>query len=421
MTGLFFLFSLLFGWLAYNLFYPIYNNSKGALLSFLAGWLTAELAIHHILWQVVLVSLFIMGGAVSGFFAALGFLICVSAWIAMTYHYLLSEKAETEISDALYAGLGEHYLDEIHEEFSSRFPLAPDFDRIKWPFTGDDPKVKVIKDVPFGVNDQYLDIYRPKKKVENAPVLFQIHGGGWTEKMGSKNEQALPLMNHMALRNWVCVSADYRLSPTATAPDHIVDCKQALVWIKEEIASYGGNPDFVVVTGGSAGGHLAALMALSANDPTFQPGFEGEDTTVQGAVPFYGAYDFTNENGLQKNGALIDLLEASVMKLSKEENMEAYRQSSPLFRVTDSAPPFLIIHGDKDTLLPVEEARLFASHLRDVTKNPVVYAEISGGQHAFDMFESVRSEHVKHGVERFLGHTYSSYLDGSSPVKENDV
>jgi len=418
MTGLFFLFSLLFGWLAYNLFYPIYNNAKGAMLSFLAGWLTAELAMHHILWQVALVSLFVMGGAVAGFFGALGFLICVSAWIAMTYHYLLSEKAETEISDALYDGLGEGYLDEIHEEFSSRFPVAPDFARIKWPFTGNDPEVEVIKNVPFGVNDQYLDIYRPREGVENAPVLFQIHGGAWTEKMGSKNEQALPLMNHMALRNWICVSADYRLSPTATAPDHIVDCKQALVWIKQEISSYGGNPDFVVVTGGSAGGHLAALMALSANDPTFQSGFEGEDTSVQGAVPFYGAYDFTNENGFQKNDALTDLLETSVMKLSRQENMEAYRQSSPSFRVTGSAPPFLIIHGDKDTLVPVEEARLFASRLRDVAENPVVYAEISGGQHAFDMFESVRSEHVKHGVERFLGHTYSCFLDTSGQVNE---
>jgi acetyl esterase/lipase len=419
MTGLFFLFSLLFGWLAYNLYYPIYNNAKGAMLSFLAGWLTAELAIHHILWQVALVSLFILGGAVSGFLGALGFLICVSAWLAMAYHYLLSEKAETEISDALFEGLGDDYLHEICEEFSDKFPVSPDFVRIRWPFTGNDPKVEVIKDIPFGTHDQYLDIYRPREAIHNAPVLFQIHGGGWTEKMGSKNEQALPLMNHMALRNWICVSADYRLSPTATAPDHIVDCKQALVWIKQEIASYGGNPDFVVVTGGSAGGHLAALMALSVNDPTFQPGFEGEDTTVQGAVPFYGAYDFTNEYGFQKNDSLLDLLETSVMKLSKQENMEAFRQSSPLFRVNEGAPPFLIIHGDKDSLLPVEEARLFTNQLRDVARNPVVYAEITGGQHAFDMFESVRSEHVKHGVERFLGHIYSRYLDAAGSVEED--
>lgn len=418
MTGLFFLFSLLFGWLAYNLFYPIYNNSKGALLSFLTGWLTAELAVHHILWQVMLVFLFVWGGAVSGFFGALGFLICVSAWIAMAYHYLLSEKAETEVSDALYDGLGDDYLDEIREEFSSRFPATPDFERVKWPFAGNDPKVEVIKDVPYGNYGQCLDIYRPRQAVENAPVLFQIHGGGWTEKMGSKNEQALPLMNHMALRNWICVSADYRLSPPATFPDHIIDCKQALVWIKQEISAYGGNPDFVVVTGGSAGGQLSALMALSPNDPAFQPGFEGEDTTVQGAVPFYGAYDFTDGNGFQRNDALSDLLDTSVMKLPKEGNMEVYRQASPLFRVNDNAPPFLIIHGKKDTLLPVEEAQLFAKTLRDVTSSPVVYTEITGGQHAFDMFPSVRSEHVKHGVERFLSHTYSCYLNALEPVEE---
>ena len=75
--------------------------------------------------------------------------------------------------------------------------------------------------------------------------------------MGSKNEQALPLMNHMALRGWICVSTDYRLSPTSTFPEAIIDCKEALAWIKENIAEYGGDPEFIVVTGGSAGGHLS--------------------------------------------------------------------------------------------------------------------------------------------------------------------
>ena len=95
-------------------------------------------------------------------------------------------------------------------------------------------------------------------------MLFQIHGGGWV--IGSKNEQALPLMYHLARAGWVCVSVDYRLSPQATFPDHLVDCKRALAWVREHVAEYGGDPDFVVVTGGSAGGHLAALVALTPND-----------------------------------------------------------------------------------------------------------------------------------------------------------
>jgi acetyl esterase/lipase len=411
MTAFFFVLSLFFGWLAYNLYSPIYNNSKGATASFFAGWLTAELAIHHIVWQVILVSLFIWGGAISGFFGALGFFICIVAWLAMLYHYLLSEKAATEVADALYDGLGEDYLQEIDEGFSSYFPIGPDFEKIKWPFRGNDPQIEVIKNLPFGNHHQRLDVYRSIQPLEKAPVLFQIHGGGWTQNMGSKDEQALPLMNHMALRNWICVSADYRLSPKATFPDHIVDCKEALVWIRQHIEAYGGDPDFVVVTGGSAGGHLSALMALSRNDPAFQPGFEDENTSLQGAVPFYGVYDLADEHGFAHNNGLSDVVEKSMMKLPREGNQQAYRQASPLYRVHRDAPPFMIIHGDSDTLVPVEQGRVFADKLREVSVNPVVYAEISGAQHAFDMFASVRSEHVKQGVERFLAHTYSHYLE----------
>jgi acetyl esterase/lipase len=410
MTAFFFLLSLLFGWLAYNLYSPIYSNQKGAVFSFLAGWLTAELAIHHIIWQVILVALFIWNDAVVGFLGALGFVICVAAWLAMAYHYLTSDRAETEVADALYDGLGEEYLQDIDEELSNYFPIGPDFERIRWPFRGNDPRVEVIKNLPFGNHQQRLDIYRSIHPLENAPVLFQIHGGGWTQNMGSKDEQALPLMNHMALRNWICVSADYRLSPRATFPEHIVDCKEALVWIKEHIEAYGGNPDFIVVTGGSAGGHLSALMALSQNDPTFQPGFEDADTSLQGAVPFYGVYDFSNAYDLENNNGLRDVLEQSVMKLPREGNQAAYQHASPIFRAHKDAPPFMIVHGDSDTLVPVEEGRLFAEKLRDVSANPVVYAEISNAQHAFDMFASLRSEHVKHGVERFLVHTYSCQL-----------
>ena len=73
------------------------------------------------------------------------------------------------------------------------------------------------------------------------------------------NAQSLPLLGHMAEHGWVCVSINYRLSPRATWPDHIVDVKRALAWTKANIAGHGGDPGFVAVTGGSAGGHLAAM------------------------------------------------------------------------------------------------------------------------------------------------------------------
>ncbi|MDZ7684045.1 MAG: alpha/beta hydrolase [Gammaproteobacteria bacterium] len=271
-----------------------------------------------------------------------------------------------------------------------------------------DPAVEVIKDVPFGHHQQTLDIYRPRDPGDNRPVLMQIHGGAWTEKMGSKDRQALPLMAHMARRGWISVSVDYRLSPRATWPEHLIDCKEGLKWIKDTIAEYGGDPGFVIVTGGSAGGQLAAMMALTAGDREYQPGFEDFDATVQGAVPFYGLMDFDAHFARYKNTDM-DFAEATIFKKKREEDPEAFRRASPVHRGHADAPPFFVIHGNKDSLVPVEQAREFVHKLSSVSTAPVVYAEIDGAQHAFDIFPSVRSEHVKHGVERFCAWMESNH------------
>ncbi len=303
MTILFFLLSLIFLWLSYNLFFPVYRHPTGAVLSFITGWLTGELALHHITFQVTCVFLIIWSGAVSGFLGGLGFVICMVAWTSMAYFYLSGSAAENDIEQGLQRVLGSDYRSAINKTHRDRFPSTPDYRKIRYPRDLLHPDVERLRDIAFGDFGQTLDIYRNRQLPQNSPVLFQIHGGAWTEKMGSKNEQAIPLMSHMAQRNWVCVSIDYRLSPKATFPDQIVDCKQALVWVKQHISEFGGNPDFIVVTGGSAGGHLSSLVALTPNYPLFQPGFEDDDTTVHGAVPFYGVYDFTDSYGLQKHDA----------------------------------------------------------------------------------------------------------------------
>jgi acetyl esterase/lipase len=119
----------------------------------------------------------------------------------------------------------------------------------------------------------------------------------------------------------VCVSINYRLSPRAAWPDHIVDVKRALAWIKEHIADYGGDPNFVAITGGSAGGHLCSLAALSPNEPSFQPGFEEADTSVACAVPFYGVYDFTNRDGTGR-ADMEQMLTDLVMKVPRTADPE---------------------------------------------------------------------------------------------------
>jgi acetyl esterase/lipase len=421
MDTLFFLSALLFGWLAYNLYHPVYRQVQIATLSFVLGWLTGELALHQILLQAALLFLFIWAGAVDGFSGAIGFAIYAASWICMINFYLSGYEARATVDNALTGALGKNYLDEIPQEILTQFDDTPDYTQIKFPHKNIAPEVEVVKNIPFGHHGQKLDLYRHRVSAKTQefetdtddeaalPVLLQIHGGAWTEKLGSKNEQALPLMNYMAQRNWICVSIDYRLSPHATFPEHIIDCKEGLAWVKTHIQEYGGDPEFIVVTGGSAGGHLSSLLALTPNDPNFQPGFEDVDTTVQGAVPFYGVYDFTNTHDLQHNQGLLGFLEGTVLKKQLIEHRESFEAASPLFRIAHSAPPFLIIHGDKDTLVPVEEARIFAQQLKDSSDNPVAYAEVKGGQHAFDMFASVRSELVKHGVARFLTFLHIQY------------
>lgn len=419
MNTLFLLSAILFGWFAYNLYHPVYRHAKMATASFIFGWLAGELAIHLILFQAVLMFLFIWSGVVEGFSGAVGFAIFFCSWICMINFYLSGYRAQASIENALVDTLGPEYSALFDEEIQAQLAYTPDYEQIKFPHRNINPQVEVLKNIPFGHHGQKLDLYRHRSKSRprdadadtqsKLPVLLQIHGGAWTEKMGSKNEQALPLMNLMSLQNWVCVSIDYRLSPTATFPEHIIDCKEGLAWVKAHIHEYGGNPDFVVVTGGSAGGHLSSLLALTPNDPNFQPGFEDVDTTVQGAVPFYGVYDFTNKHELQHNEGLLGFLEDSVLKRRLADFREDYEAASPLFRIHSSAPPFLIIQGDKDSLVPVKQARVFASQLKATSENPVAYAEIEGAQHAFDMFASVRSEFVKIGVARFLTYLHSQY------------
>jgi len=142
------------------------------------------------------------------------------------------------------------------------------------------------------------------------------------------------MMYELVTRGWVCVAINYRLSPKATWPTQIVDAKKAMAWVKAHIAEYGGDPSFVAVSGGSAGGHLCALLALTAGDASFQPGFEDADTSVDVCVPFYGVMDMTgSDEGASRYGAgLLELLEKRVMKTSAAEHLSGARRCPTVLR-----------------------------------------------------------------------------------------
>lgn len=407
----FLLAALVGAWFTYNAFRPVHRAPRLSVVSFFAGWLTTELAVHHIAWQAAMTALFVWAGALAAWPGVLGLVLTLGSWAGLVRCYRIARRAETVVEEALGTGLGDGYRDDILAAVSARFAPRIEWSQILLPFPLLHPEVERVRDVVYGHVEGRaltLDVYRPRTRPERCPTLLQIHGGAWV--LGSKNEQGLPLIMHLASRGWVCVSANYRLSPGAAFPAHLVDCKRAVQWIREHGAEHGADPDFLVVTGGSAGGHLAALLALTANDREYQPGFEQVDTAVRACVSFYGVYDFTDRHGIWPHAGLAHLLERQVMKVPRATHPEAYAKASPMSRVHRDAPPFFVVHGDRDTLVPVEEARQFAADLRRVSAGPVVYAEIPGAQHAFEIFPSVRTTFVVHGVERFLAWVYSRHL-----------
>ena len=265
-------------------------------------------------------------------------------------------------------------------------------------------KTNVVSYGPHG-RANVADIWRRRDLPRDgkAPVLVNVPGGAWV--IGWRRPQAYPLMSHLVSRGWVCVSLNYRVSPLHTWPDHIVDVKRALAWVKENIARYGGDPNFVAISGGSAGGHLSSLAALTPNDPQFQPGFEDADTSVVAAVPVYGRYDLfsTNDPGRRE---FIGLLEKFVMKRKFSTHRDIYVDASPIRHVRADAPPFFVLHGTNDSLIPVAEAQEFVEGLRTVSKAPVAYAELPNAQHAFDIFGSPRAHTSAEAVARFLSWVY---------------
>jgi acetyl esterase/lipase len=247
-----------------------------------------------------------------------------------------------------------------------------------------------------------LDVYRPASEAAEGPLpaVVQVHGGGWIS--GSRLEQGIPLLNHLASNGWIGFNVDYRLSPRATLPDHVIDVKRAIAWVRANAEELGVDPERVAITGGSAGGHLTALAALTSDDRALQPGFEDADTSVAAAVPFYGVYDMLDSDTVYYEGLRSWLLEQVVIKRRRDDDPEAFRAVSPTHRVHPGAPPFLIFHGEHDSLVPVDDARTFARRLTEVSRSEVLYVELPGAEHAFDLFPSARTAHVVEGIERFL-------------------
>lgn len=389
-----------------NGYRPLTKRGYPSLYAFGAGVITSELPLQLLAGHAAAFLPVSRGlGRRTGL---LCWAVSALSWLGLLGLYRAGRAAEQPLTAALDEGLG-----------TDRRRQSPE-GIVKKP--GVVRMLRVYRDYAQDSNISYgeygrrntLDVWRRPDLPRDgrAPVLLQVHGGAWT--LGSKRGQAHPLMSHLTELGWVCVSINYRLSPRSTWPDHLVDVKRAIVWTKEHIASYGGDPSWLAITGGSAGGHLSSLAALTPNDAAFQPGFEDADTRVQAAVPFYGVYDFTRSDATL-HPLMIPMLQRRVMKQRRKDFPEVFDLSSPITHVSPDAPPMFLLHGVNDSLIPVQQARSFAGRLRQVSAQPVVYAEVPLAQHAFDIFGSPRAAHAAVAVEQFLTEVHARAQVPTSP------
>jgi len=359
------------------------------LAAWVAGWASTEFPLHvvagHALTAVDLAPLHNLTSALS------------------------SQKAGSVLSAAMTETFGADYAEQVHHPIADA-PVRRHSVAGFWHATQHSRRYSAMStNISYGPSrrDHLLDIWRmPGVTPEHrAPVLLQVPGGAWA--ISEKRGQAVPLLGRMAALGWICVRINYSRIPGSAWPAHIIDVKRAIAWIRENIAEYGGDPDFIAITGGSAGAHIGALAALTANDPALQPGFEDADTSVAAAVPYYGAYDLTD--AARMHPLMMPFLERFVMRARVAEAAELFAAASPLSHVHRDAPPFFVLHGRDDAVIPRIQAQVFTDALRAAGADTVAYAELPNAHHAFDTLATVRSQLAADAVADFLGIAYARH------------
>ncbi|OBG59436.1 esterase [Mycobacterium sp. E1715] len=262
---------------------------------------------------------------------------------------------------------------------------------------------------------QVLDVWRRKDlPAQPAPVLIFVPGGAWVH--GKAMGQGSALMSRLAEQGWVCLAIDYRVAPHHRWPRHIVDVKTAIAWARANVDKFGGDRDFVAVAGCSAGGHLSALAGLTPDDPQYHAKLpEGANTSVDAVVGIYGRYDWEDRSTPERD-RFVDFLERVVVRRRMDRHPQVFRDASPMARVHRNAPPFLVIHGSRDSVIPVEQARSFVDRMRAVSHSMVGYLELPGAGHGYDLVDGERAGAAAHATSLFLNQVYRTKTNAAKEV-----
>jgi acetyl esterase/lipase len=213
-----------------------------------------------------------------------------------------------------------------------------------------------------GFRPMVVDIYMPPKKGGPKPLILYIHGGGWvaghTRHSGALSNFPAVMAN-LASEGFVVASLEYRLSGEAPFPAQLQDARAAIRFLKSNAALYGIDPARVGVWGGSAGGHLAALAALSCGDTSLDAVPAAADSEcVQAAVTWYGVFDFAPMLARSAASGSLSAAENGLLRCTLAScPAQAVKAVSPASYIDAKDPPFLLIHGESDAVVPVSQSR----------------------------------------------------------------
>jgi acetyl esterase/lipase len=237
-----------------------------------------------------------------------------------------------------------------------------------------------------------FDVFNPKEK-NGAAVIFAV-SGGWVSS--HDNIGAVALYNGELLkRGYTVFAVVHGSQPKYTVPECVADMQRAVRFIRHNAKRFGIDPDRIGVTGGSAGCHLSLMLATTGKDgdPTAKDPVDKESSRVQAAAGFFPPTDFFNYGEAGKDGEVflsnyglampfdyhdIDPKKGAI-PVSAEKRKEIMRQISPIYHISDKTAPCLIIHGDKDTLVPIQQAQSFVAHMKDLNRPAELVVHAGGG------------------------------------------
>ena len=231
-------------------------------------------------------------------------------------------------------------------------------------------RVETRQDVPFlsEGRTEKLDLYLPKnrKPGEKSPAVLLIHGGGWKE--GDKRQaREIEFGTTLAENGYVAASVNYALRSAGKFPVNLQDCKNGIRYLRAHAEELGIDPDRIAVMGGSAGGHLALMVAYTADDPALSPAqpYPGVSDKVKAVVDFYGITDIGGRKKTDPDGkptGLRGMDEEGKAVFGPDET--GWKQASPITHVRRDVPPTLILHGKKDTTVDRDQSQLLADGLK---------------------------------------------------------